>query len=340
MERHQKIEEEAARWLVRRDAGDWSDTERAELTQWLEASSAHMVAFVRLEAAWQRVERFKSLGAGVPRGVVPSPDDWQLSPAFEETHELNDSSRGRPFVKYGLAACVCVAFVAVIATYLGQSQDLPTYRTSIGGSASVPVADGSRITLNTDSEVRVALTRAERDVWLDRGEAFFEVAKDASRPFVVNAAGHRVVAVGTAFSVRSNSDRSARITVLEGSVRIEAGSAAGARAPASELASAGNVALVHTDGIDIQRKSVAEIEETLSWRSGYLVFRDVPLPDAVAEFNRYNVRRIEVADPRLGQIKLSGRFQATQYEAFVRLLEEGFSLRADHYDDRVVLTSR
>ncbi len=340
MERHRKIEDEAARWLVRRDAEDWSDAERAELMQWLEASSAHTVAFVRLEAAWQRVDRLKSLGAGVARGIVPSPDDWQLSPAFEETHEAPGSSRVRSFRTYGLAASVCVAFVAAIAVYLLQYENVPTYRTPVGGIASVPVADGSRITLNTDSEVRVALTRAERDVWLDRGEAFFEVAKDANRPFVVTAAGHRVVAVGTAFSVRSNPDRSVRITVFEGRVRIEADSAGGARAPVSEYASAGNVALARTDGIDVQRKPVAEIEETLSWRSGYLVFHDVALPDAVAEFNRYNTRKIEVADPRLSEIKLSGKFQATQYQAFVRLLEEGFALRVDYEEDRVVLTSR
>lgn len=329
MERHRQIEDEAARWLVRRDAGDWSDTERAELTQWLEASSAHMVAFVRLEAAWQRVDRLKSLGAGVARGVVPSPDEWQLSPAFDEPSEAPRSPRARSFVKYGFAACVCVALVAMLAVYLDQHRIEPTYLTPVGGLASVPVADGSRITLNTDSEVRVALTRAERGVWLDRGEAFFEVAKDASRPFVVDAAGHRVVAVGTAFSVRRNPDGSATIAVLEGKVRID-----------TEFASGGDIVLARADGIDLQRKSVAEIEETLSWREGYLVFHDVSLPEAVAEFNRYNARKIEATDPRLGAIKLSGKFQATQYEAFVRLLEEGFALRADHYDDRVVLTRR
>jgi transmembrane sensor len=340
MERHRKIEDEAARWLVRRDAGDWSDADRAELTQWLEASSAHMVAFVRLESTWQRVDRLKSLGAGVDRGVVPSPDDWQLAPAFDDTHQIPRKSRTRPFVKYGLAASVCLAFVAAIVVYLGQAQNVPTYQTPIGGIASVPVADGSRITLDTDSEVRVALTRSERDVRLERGEAFFEVAKDANRPFVVSAAGHRVVAVGTAFSVRSNPDGSVRIAVIEGRVRIEAESAVGARVPVPEFASAGNVALARTDGIDLQRKSVTEVEEMLSWRSGFLIFHDVSLPDAVAEFNRYNTRKIEVADPRLGEIKLSGKFQTTQYQAFVRLLEEGSSLRAVHYDDRVVLTSR
>jgi len=79
--------------------------------------------------------------------------------------------------------------------------------------------------------------------------------------------------------------------------------------------------------------------EYLSWRSGYLVFHDVPLAEAVAEFNRYNVRKIEIDDSAVAAIKVSGKFRSTNFEAFVRLLEDGFPVRAQTTDDQIILTS-
>src|SRR5687767_5491094 len=77
-----EVEEQAAEWLIKRDSGRWTEADQQALDQWLEASTAHMVAFIRLESAWQRADQLKALGAGSPRGVVPSPDDWQLSAVF------------------------------------------------------------------------------------------------------------------------------------------------------------------------------------------------------------------------------------------------------------------
>src|SRR5688572_7686231 len=83
MESAKQVDDEAAAWLVRRDAGHWTAGDQVALDRWLESSTANVVAFVRLETAWQRTHRLKSLGAGTPPGVVPSPDDWQLSPFFK-----------------------------------------------------------------------------------------------------------------------------------------------------------------------------------------------------------------------------------------------------------------
>ncbi len=339
MESHQQIEDEAASWLVRRDADGWTDSDQVELTRWLQTSAAHVVAFLRLEAAWRRTDRLKSLGAGIARGAMPSPDDWQLGPAFERSSARSEApASSRRFLQFGLAACVCAAVLISVAAYQGYFQRALTFRTLIGGIATVPVEDGSRITLNTGSEVRVAVTRSERHVRLDQGEAYFEVAKDSDRPFIVSAGGHRVVAVGTAFSVRRDAT-GVRVAVTDGRVRIEP-DVPGSAASTTEFADAGSLALIRGDRIEVQQRPLSEVEETLSWRSGYLVFHDVPLPQAVDEFNRYNVRKIQVADPRLGEIRLSGKFQATQYQAFIRLLEDGFAIHAENYEDRIVLTTR
>src|SRR6185369_10729802 len=131
------------------------------------------------ETAWQRMHRFKSLGAGVAPGVVPSPDDWQLSPYFDERASKEaeisatvSAQRKRFRLPLALAASLALAVVAA-AWYLRPAE--PSYRTPIGGLAAVPMTDGSKITLNTNSEIRVTLSDTERRIQLDRGEAFFEV---------------------------------------------------------------------------------------------------------------------------------------------------------------------
>jgi transmembrane sensor len=107
------------------------------------------------------------------------------------------------------------------------------------------------------------------------------------------------------------------------------------------MLSAGGVARAQGDSVLVQEKPVPEvIEEYLSWRSGYLVFHDVPLAEAVAEFNRYNVRQIEIDDSAVAAIKVSGKFRSTNFEAFVRLLEDGLAIHAHSTDDQIILSKR
>ncbi|MEJ1962690.1 MAG: FecR domain-containing protein [Gammaproteobacteria bacterium] len=355
------IEERAGQWLARRDRDDWSGSDEAEFQSWLEQSTAHVVAFVRLEAAWKYSKRLKALSAGIPAGQVPSAEDWQLTSFFEKPgHDERPASEaiglsslydhrklespsagarepGRKRLIAALAASVILATVASVAWYVWPTE--PEYRTPVGGVASVPMPDGSKITLNTDSEVRVNLENpAERRVELQKGEAFFEVAKDRNRPFVVAVGAKRVIAVGTAFAVRRDGN-DVRVAVTEGRVRIEdvAERSMNRDGGVSTLA-AGTVAHATNAGILIQEKPIPEIENDLSWRAGYLIFRDTVLAEAAAEFNRYNTRKIVIEDPTVAATRVSGKFRSTQFEAFVRLLEEGFPIRAHAVDDHIVLT--
>ncbi|HEX2100334.1 MAG TPA: FecR domain-containing protein [Candidatus Synoicihabitans sp.] len=335
MESVKEVEEQAAAWLIKRDSGRWTEADQQALDQWLEASTAHTVAFIRLESAWQRTGQLKALGAGTPRGVVPSPDDWQLSAVFR----TSEQAPGPPSpVRFGsmrhagwaIAASVMLAII-VGAWYVRASE--PSYRTPLGGVASVPMVDGSTITLNTDSEVRVALDEHQRRVRLDQGEAFFQVAKDASRPFIVGVDGTRVIAVGTAFSVRRERDE-VLVFVTEGEVKIESDGRSPVHVPAGNLARRGR------DQTTLEAKAASELDAALSWRTGFLVFRETPLSVAAAEFNRYNARKIVVADEGVGSIRLSGKFRSTQHDAFIRLVEAGFPVHVQQTTDTVILTRR
>jgi transmembrane sensor len=335
-----EVEEQAAAWLIKRDSGRWSDVDQQALDRWLDASTAHTVAFIRLESAWQRTGQLQALGAGTPRGVVPSPDDWQLSAVFKPPSADSDTtSRGpsRSFHRAGWAMAASIVLAIMIGVWYVRAS-APSYSTPLGGVASVPMTDGSMITLNTDSEIRVALNRYERHVRLDQGEAFFQVAKDPSRPFIVAVDGTRVIAVGTAFSVRRDQDE-VRVVVTEGLVKIESDKIESDDHGPVHVP-AGNVAHSGRHETTVEAKGPSDLDAALSWRTGFLVFRETPLAQAAAEFNRYNSRKIVVADAAVGNIRLSGKFRSTQHDAFIRLLEAGFPVRVQQAGEQVILTKR
>jgi transmembrane sensor len=225
----------------------------------------------------------------------------------------------------------------------GQLSHAHRYTTVVGGLAAVPMSDGSRVTLNTDSALRVALDAHERLIELDHGEAFFEVAHDAARPFIVKAGNKRIVAVGTQFAVRYEGEN-VRVSVFEGTVRFETDRPARGTAPREQsepplLLAAGTIARAEHDAVLVQKTGAAEIEQSLTWRTGILTFRDTPLADAVAEFNRYNTRKIVIEDPAIAAVEVGGIFRATNLDPFVHLLEEAFPIRATEEDERIVLRS-
>jgi transmembrane sensor len=357
MESSVRIEEIAADWVARRDSQRWTAADQAELDEWLK-ETAHRIAYVRLAAGWRKAQRLQALGAGTAPGEEPEPDRWTLSPFFKEPVEAppaprTPSIRAR-WYRHALVASLLLAIVGGVAWY--QWQFGSSYRTPVGGIASVPMSDGSRITLNTDSRIRIDVTEKERRVDLDQGEAFFEVAKDPRRPFVVSAGSKRVIAVGTQFSVRRvGSD--IRVFVTEGKVRVEGASppskapprgmtgevstlpeASNMHDPPREiLVAAGGIARTDDDGVLVQEKQFSRVEDYLSWRSGYLVVRETPLAEAVAEFNRYNTRRIVIEDPHLTGMRIGGNFKSTNVDAFVRLLEEAFPIAAEQKSGAIVL---
>jgi transmembrane sensor len=176
-----------------------------------------------------------------------------------------------------------------------------------------------------------------RRVKLDQGEAFFEVSKDGARPFVVEIADKRVIAVGTQFSVRrENND--IRVLVTEGRVWIERRGTAD-KAAQTQLA-AGSEARTSQTAVLIDRPAPAQVEQLLSWRTGYIIFRDTALADAVADFNRYSARKIYIEDPAIAGIRIGGNFRSGDADAFLWLLHSGFPINVEQRSDRIILTKR
>ncbi|WP_254459897.1 FecR family protein [Xanthomonas sacchari] len=339
------IEARAAAWLARRDRGDWTDARQARLDAWLAASTAHRVAFLRLQAAWQESGRLQALGAGQRDGQVPERGRWQglggrsaVAPAATAAPDLGPRPRARPRRRWPAALAAALLCAAVLA--LGgrhAAEPAPTAYASVTGQLRpVALADGSQATLSSDSRIAVALSRAQRHIDLQRGEAFFAVSKDPGRPFVVASGARQVVAVGTRFAVRRDAD-ALRVVVTEGTVRLES---AGAPQAPPLLLHAGSIAQAGPHGVLVRRVALAEAERMLDWRSGYLSFDDTPLQAAVAEFNRYNTVKLQVADAGAAALRVGGNVRWSNVDAFVRLLEQGFPIRAERRGDTVLLHSR
>jgi transmembrane sensor len=293
------------------------------------------VAYLRVEHAWEEGLRLKALGAGVPRDRVP-PRGHVLSPFFDPSQKAGGSTdnalpRPRQWLRWAAAATVLIA----VAAHLLESGFLAggRYSTPVGGAAFIPLRDGSKVTLNTDTAIQVSVTKQERRVYLERGEAFFEVARDPARTFIVDVGDKRVIAVGTKFAVRRDAG-DIRIVVIEGRVRIET---AGWKHTLTEPLPAGTVARATDAGTLVQAKSLPEAEDYLAWLRGVLVFHDVTLAEATAEFNRYNSRKIFVEDSAVGALRLAGAFRSTNVDGFVRLLEQGYPIRVVQQEDRIVL---
>lgn len=358
-----QIELVASTWLARRDGNGWSAHDQLQLEAWLQESTAHRVAYLRLEAAWQQSDRLKALGAGVPAGVVPERGAWGLAPLPEShatssasgiddepsapaAHRFSASSHAmrrtpkRRLLRYATAGFALIVLASLTWGWRHYAAvDQASYRTAIGGLQEVPLPDGSVITLSSDSRILVTLSRKERHIDLQQGEAFFKVAKDPARPFVVSAGDRRAIAVGTRYDVRRDA-ADLRVIVTQGVVRLESDNRPDGRRLPTALLPAGSIALASDAGVMVSSGSVQQAEELLNWRSGFLSFHDTPLTAAVAEFNRYNRRRIVIGDASIGALRVGGNFRWSNADSFVRLLELGFPVRAVRGKDVIVLKSR
>ena len=308
----------AARLIDRQLREDWKEDDEAELETWLGGSLAHRVAYWRLEAAWDQTDRLAAL----------------RRPMRETPPSTTPLRSGFFFARIAAALVVIGALGAGGAFYI-RAPAAKTYATEIGGRETITLRDGSQIELNTETSIRVALWGGERKVWLDKGEAFFQVRHDARHPFVVIASGHRIVDIGTKFSVRRE-DRSLSVAVTEGRVQLVTNDGHGK--PSTTMLTAGQVALAGAKSVSIARKPVDELSTELKWRTGMIEFRYATLADAARQFNRYNSNKLIVADPAAAKLSVVGTFGTNDVDAFVRLAQRVFGLHVVHHETETVIS--
>jgi transmembrane sensor len=329
-----RIEEDAAEWIAMRYAG--LSPEHAEaFGQWLAADPRHEAVFRELEQTWAMLDK---VGERHPaRATAPNPD--ALAPV-EAAPRVRLRRRWLAPV-LAAAAAVAIAFLGPWHVAGPQLDYADEASTAVGHLTNLDLPDGTKVRLNTDSRIEVRYTATERRVLLLKGEAHFTVASMPARPFVVEASGMAVRAVGTAFNVRMH-DEAVEVLVTHGKVAVLDGSAEPSTQPRPPSADrpflvAGDRAVIPVvaaerdarSPVAVSRLASQEIERALAWQDRRLEFEAVPLREIVAEFNRYNRHQLAIEDDALAERRFGGSFRADAPDVFVRLLQTRFGLQVE-----------
>jgi transmembrane sensor len=324
-----RLSREAAEWLVKRDRG-FTPAEQDAFGEWLARDPAHRRWLQLHHGTWRNLD---ALVFWKPKHSAPPNPDLLASP-----------SRKRRLPMLAPLALLSAAALALFF-WLPARAPIPVSEQH-GGPRSVSscghqrLEDGSLVELKAGAEIAVDYTHSLRRVRLLRGEAYFNVAKNPSRPFVVQVGEVAVRAIGTIFNVRLE-ERSVEVLVTEGRVQVTP-PPAGQSETLAPLVSAGQLAVVplvaEPRSTQVFHASTADLERVNAWRIPLLEFDSTPLRDVVAEFNRYNQLRLIITDPNLAETPLVASFRADNVEGFVRLLEMTGKARVKRTEREILLS--
>lgn len=333
---------EASEWIAKIDKG-LSDADADTLFAWMRADPRNEAQLLEMARMWDKMDVLARLSEVFPRAP--------------ETGSVTVRRMSRPMA-------IAASFIVVIAGFVmtaaimnldkdgppsSFASDIATYETAIGGISTIELADGSLITLNTNTLVGVSFGEKRRIVQLKRGEMHIDVAHDPTRPLSVIAAGRIVQAVGTAFSVKI--DESQRVEVLvddgrvqvgvheQGTFEVGQGVTLGSFEGQSLFIAQGERVVLNADNENVEALEPEEIEVHLSWRSGNLIFRGESLATAVAEVGRYTAVEFVIKDENLQHVRVAGLFKAGDVTGFLSSLEANFDIVYQHADDETILLS-
>jgi transmembrane sensor len=309
---------EAEQWFVRLLDPGCSAAQRAEFERWRAAHPEHALAYREIELLWKLSEdaiKDPAVMAAAKRALQPeprlrAPRRWFV-PALAAAAAL-------------LLAVALPHWLATPATPAGIA-----YTTTVGQQRTITLTDGSSILLDTDSEVIVQYSERTRRVDLLHGQAQFSVHGNHAWPFVVHAGAGTVTAVGTHFQVRLD-DQGTDVALLEGKLAIATQTPDGGTQDASLV---GGQGLAFDTNGQITPVHAVDVQRAQGWTHGQLFVHNWRLADLVAEMNRYSNTKLQLADPSLENIRISGVFRTSDQQTLLLLLQQGWSIRAQRIND-------
>ena len=308
-----ELDAAAATWIVRLDRGELTESERRALDAWLAASPRHLGAFVRARAIWADADRIGAMGAARPTASSSAPQRRSL--------EL----RARMLLA-AAAATVVLAVGGIAFLHLSGREG-----TRFGEIRRLTLPDGSTLVLNAESTVQVKFEKHERRVLLRSGEASFQVAHDAKRPFIVEARDVAVKAVGTNFTVRLQ-PTAVSVTVVEGVVEIKRPTTT----KVEEVTVIGrnrNLIAQTSRPMSSVPLTDEQINRAMAWQEGMLMFDGERLAQAVVQVNRYSPTPVIIDSDRLAQRAFVGVFRVGDAHAFVNAAAAAFGAQVNEKAD-------
>lgn len=352
----ESIEQVAAEWLVLQDRG-LTPQRQLRFQDWLASDPRHRAVYGALAETWTLMGDARSARSweehAAPMSQVTTLGESAFSQVGAQRPPASEQARWKRYRTTAVMAMAAVLVLVGIGVWRVEAMKHRSFgaqvSTDVGLTREVDLPDGSVMHLNTDSSVEVRFTERERRILLSRGEVYFAVAKQASRPFVVQARGVDVKAVGTAFNVRLR-DEAVDVLVTEGVVKVatpmtlsETEKAVGAPVAAGEALRIVDVA---PNGEETRLAWVAvpvaapKIKQALAWQENRLDFDETPLGEVVAELNRYSRHRLVIGDAQLESQRFGGSLPVSDYLTFVKMLETNFGVVAERNAEETILRVR
>jgi transmembrane sensor len=306
-----RAHEEAAAWFARLNRRSVPLQLLEDFRAWRQ-DPQNRAAYQAVESAWSEAA-----------ALTNDPD---ISDALAAALARRAPSRS---ARWAWPATVATAGLAVLTTFAALTFGAgSTYATRVGEQRLVRLEDGTTVRLDTDTRVTVAFRAGERRVQLAHGQAFFDVAHDATRPFIVDAGSMRVRAVGTRFDVRRDG-ADAKVTLVEGIVQVRG---AGVSPGDWTLKPGEQVRLGHTPA-----HITADVVAATSWTGGRVIFRGLPLAEAIDEINRYSPHKIRLEAQAVAEVPVTGSFETGDVDAFVTAVSDLHGLIAKKSSDGTIV---
>ena len=359
------IKEEAGAWIVKMDQGELSPEQTAELQQWIAKSDFHRNYLHQLAHNWDSMGILQELAALFPiqpTAVMPAKAGI-FQPSTIKTWLQNLIAQ----LKQPKAWAPTLATFALVAILINNQQP-NHFETDIGQQANYQLSDGTHITLNTNSALKVDYSQDRRRIYLLRGEAHFDVAKNPQRPFMVYAGEGMVWAVGTAFNVRylnaGNLEgnhagtlvdtligTSIDVTVTEGTVKIFAdiepdkntnlniNNAQNSPTDHEQLVHAGK-SVQYSKVINATQTTPAQVlEQKLAWQHGALIFKGETLEQAIKEIARYTDKQLIITDPSIKNIRVGGHYKTDNINSLLASLSQTLEIKLEQKGSQLHLSA-
>jgi len=342
-----RVQKEASQWLVRLDGGSISEEEVEAFSEWLNSNRQHRDAIVELCRLWDNMEILSELSVLFPYDHKVSSQPKSLSIWFK-----------KPVLLFTAAT---VSILLMMTLFLHQRFEITgaggtvsqrseiSYQTLVGKQKNIVLEDGSIANLNTDSLVVVNFTEKQRSIRLVKGEAYFQVEHEPSRPFFVHAGGGLVRAVGTAFSVRLKG-KNMEVTVTEGTVEV-ASAIIDEKKEIDDLNEVISDEYLTTLGVgqtaEFGEKTInmvktiepAAVMRKLSWQKGMLEFKGETLEEVVSEISRYTNKIIIISDASIRDIRIGGYFKTGEVDVLLAVLKGSFPITVNQINDDLIYLS-
>jgi len=309
----EEVRVEAAAWIARlHDERRGPDVE-TELREWLGKSDEHRRAFKRMTQVWEQAGNIR----------------------MRARADVSAAPRGRSrFSPWAATMAATLVLVLITAVYYWRDSSLTT---AVGQQQVRVLRDGTRVVLNTDTRIEVNYDEHYRRVRLVRGEAWFEVSKRPTWPFLVSVGDQEIRALGTSFVVRHDSDQELSVTLVDGRISVAPVAGNGEVPPQAPQVLVPGQRLVilrhHAPAVDRP-----ELSRVTAWERGRVEFDATPLEDATTEMNRYTTTRVIVLDTEIAQLRIGGVFRAGDSDEFVKIVTAAFGLQAERNGGDIVLS--